>query len=75
MFKPGHCYGCFSNGDYCPYVVHNNETEGLCPCVTCIVKPMCNKICYDFCDWTDTEEAEEAMKESYRLDDESRLYN
>ena len=67
VVNPGHCYGCrtyWYGGDYCRYAVHNNESEGLCPCVSCVVKSMCDKDCPAFSKWTDTEEAEEALQKS-----------
>ena len=59
MFEPGHCYGCktyYCDGDYCPWAVHNNETEGLCPCVKYIIKSMCGKVCEKYDKWRDTED-------------------
>jgi hypothetical protein len=69
MSNPGHCYGCktyYSDDDYCAYSVHNNITEGLCPCVSCIIKSMCGRICEEYDKWTDTEGAEEALHKSFR---------
>jgi hypothetical protein len=69
---PGYCYGCCTYwyaGDYCNYAIHNNENEGLCPCVTCIVKSMCDEDCADFSKWTDTEGAEEALQKALHSND------
>jgi len=56
---PGYCFGCLTykddDGDYCEYCVHNNVSEGLCPCSICIVKTMCNEGCDDFGKWTNSE--------------------
>ncbi len=52
----GHCYGCYTyfyGGTYCEYSIHNNESEGLCPCTTCIIKSMCDKDCGPFAKWTE----------------------
>ena len=41
------CKGCIMTrvgGSYCAYVDHNREEE--CPCIDCLVKVMCNDVCY-----------------------------
>jgi len=61
------CYGCqtyYYGGDFCHYAVHNNESEGLCPCTFCIVKSMCDNDCDPFSKWTDTEGPEEALQKA-----------
>ena len=67
MIDPGHCYGCrtyFYAWDYCRYSIHNNESEGLCPCVECIVKSMCDVDCPAFSEWTETDGSKKALHKS-----------
>lgn len=50
------CYGCAAYkkdeyGDYCEYSVHNTEVEGICPCVKCLIKSVCDEACDDFLNW------------------------
>lgn len=48
MFMTNYCRGCYTyiheNG--CGFMTCNED--GGCPCVICIVKPMCGKPCPDF---------------------------
>lgn len=54
--QKNYCKGCASlrldSGDYCDFMVHNTVAEGLCPCVNCIIKSMCQCECDEFAKWT-----------------------
>lgn len=55
--EPGHCYGCFTfyyDLKLCEYTHYSNEhsEKGSCPCVSCIVKSMCDTDCDDFHSFT-----------------------
>lgn len=48
-----YCEGCcayaFNDGDNMVYCYESKyNSEGECPCVKCIVKPMCLTICEDY---------------------------
>jgi len=44
---PDACEGCAVKGRACS---HYNK-EGTCPCVMCIIKPMCDRSCEKFDNW------------------------
>ena len=43
-----YCKGChtYMHQNGCSFMYYNKDGE--CPCVTCIIKPMCNKPCPNF---------------------------
>ena len=49
------CYGCLTykneEGDYCGSAIHNTELEGICPCVKCLIKSVCDEACDDYFNW------------------------
>ena len=40
------CRGCKVNPEICGMISTNNQ--GICPCIECLVKPMCTDQCYDY---------------------------
>lgn len=64
------CDGCstyfFTNEEtneefYCDYAKYNDT--GDCPCAKCLVKTMCEDVCYSMSDWSNEMREEKKGKE------------